>query len=99
MIKIKLSQGAKPGQGGILPGPKVTPEIAAALGVPAWQDCISPARHSAFNIPIELLVFVVEMHQLSGGKHVRFKLTIGHPWEKTVIDNAMVITNKTPDFI
>ncbi|HLS21980.1 MAG TPA: FMN-binding glutamate synthase family protein [Paenalcaligenes sp.] len=99
MIEIKLSQGAKPGQGGILPGPKVTPEIAAARGVPAWQDCISPARHSAFNTPIELLEFVAELRRLSGGKPVGFKLTIGHPWEWFAIAKAMLKTNITPDFI
>ena len=58
MIEVKLSQGAKPGHGGVLPGPKVTPEIAQARGVPAWTDCVSPAAHSAFSTPIELLQFV-----------------------------------------
>src|SRR3546814_20017889 len=81
MIEINLSQGSKPGHGGILPGPKVTPEIAEARGVPVWQDCNSPAKHSAFTTPIELMHFVARLRTLSGGKPVGFKLCIGHPWE------------------
>ena len=99
MIEIKLSQGAKPGQGGILPGAKVTPEIAAAREVPVWQDCLSPAKHSAFSTPIELLEFVAKLRELSGGKPVGFKLTIGHPWEWFSIAKAMLKTGITPDFI
>ncbi len=99
MIEIKLSQGAKPGHGGILPGPKVTPEIAHARGVPAWQDCNSPARHSAFTTPIELMHFIVRLRRLSGGKPVGFKLCIGHPWEWFAIAKAMLKTGITPDFI
>ncbi|NHC61136.1 FMN-binding glutamate synthase family protein [Paenalcaligenes suwonensis] len=99
MIEIKLSQGAKPGQGGILPGAKVTPEIAAAREVPVWQDCLSPAKHSAFSTPIELLEFVAKLRELSGGKPVGFKLTIGHPWEWFAIAKAMLKTGITPDFI
>ncbi len=99
MIEIKLSQGAKPGHGGILPGPKVTPEIAEARGVPAWQDCNSPARHSAFTTPIELMEFVARLRELSGGKPVGFKLCIGHPWEWFAIAKAMLKTGITPDFI
>jgi glutamate synthase domain-containing protein 2 len=99
MIEIKLSQGAKPGHGGILPGPKVTPEIAEARGVPAWQDCNSPAKHSAFTTPIELMHFIVRLRTLSGGKPVGFKLCIGHPWEWFAIAKAMLKTGITPDFI
>lgn len=99
MIEIKLSQGAKPGQGGILPAAKVTPEIAEARGVPAGQDCASPAQHSAFSTPIELLEFVAQLRELSGGKPVGFKLTIGHPWEWFAIAKAMLKTQITPDFI
>ncbi|TGV06489.1 FMN-binding glutamate synthase family protein [Alcaligenaceae bacterium 429] len=99
MIEIKLSQGAKPGQGGILPGAKVTPEIAAAREVPVWQDCLSPAKHSAFSTPVELLEFVSKLRELSGGKPVGFKLTIGHPWEWFAIAKAMLKTGITPDFI
>jgi glutamate synthase domain-containing protein 2 len=99
MIEIKLSQGAKPGHGGVLPGPKVTPEIAAARGVPAFEDCVSPASHSAFSTPIGLLQFVARLRELSGGKPVGFKLAIGHPWEWFAIAKAMLHTGITPDFI
>ncbi|MDT4840842.1 hypothetical protein FQZ97_746760 [compost metagenome] len=99
MIEIKLSQGAKPGHGGVLPGPKVTPEIAAARGVPAGIDCVSPAAHSAFASPMELLQFVARLRELSGGKPTGFKLCIGHPWEWFAIVKAMLKTGITPDFI
>ncbi len=99
MIEIKLSQGAKPGHGGILPGAKVTTEIAAARGVPAWQDCNSPAQHSEFTTPIELMHFIVKLRSLSGGKPIGFKLCIGHPWEWFAIAKAMLKTGITPDFI
>lgn len=99
MIEIKLSQGAKPGHGGMLPAPKVTLEIAAARGVPAWEDCVSPASHSAFDSPIGLMNFIVQLRELSGGKPVGFKLCIGHPWEWFAIAKAMLATGITPDFI
>lgn len=99
MIEIKLSQGAKPGHGGMLPGAKVTAEIARARGVPVGQDCNSPARHSAFGTPIELLEFISRLRRLSGGKPVGFKLCIGHPWEWFGIAKAMLTTGITPDFI
>lgn len=99
MIEVKLSQGAKPGHGGVLPAAKVSPEIAAARGVPMGQDCISPSRHSAFATPIELLQFVEKLRNLSGGKPTGFKLAIGHPWEFFGIAKAMVETKILPDFI
>lgn len=99
MIELKLSQGAKPGHGGVLPGPKVTPEIAEARGVPPWTDCISPAAHPAFSTPIGLLEFVDRLRELSGGKPVGFKLAIGHPWEWFAIAKAMISTGILPDFI
>lgn len=99
LIEIKMSQGAKPGHGGILPGPKVTAEIAAARGVPEGKDCISPSCHSAFTTPIEMMHFIAQLRQLSGGKPVGFKLCIGHPWEWFAIVKAMLATNITPDFI
>ena len=99
MIEIKLSQGAKPGHGGVLPGAKVTPEIAAARGVPVGMDCISPAKHSEFTNPVELLLFVERLRKLSGGKPTGFKLAIGHPWEWFGIAKAMKETGITPDFI
>ena len=99
LIEIKLSQGAKPGHGGILPGPKVTAEIAAARGVPEGKDCISPSSHSAFATPIEMMHFIAKLRKLSGGKPVGFKLCIGHPWEWFAIVKAMLATGVTPDFI
>ncbi len=99
LIEIKMSQGAKPGHGGILPGPKVTAEIAAARGVPVGKDCISPSSHSAFTTPLEMMHFIAQLRQLSGGKPVGFKLCIGHPWEWFAIVKAMLATNITPDFI
>ena len=99
LIEIKLSQGAKPGHGGILPGPKVTAEIAAARGVPEGKDCISPASHSAFSNPVGMMHFIAKLRQLSGGKPVGFKLCIGHPWEWFALVKAMLATNITPDFI
>jgi glutamate synthase domain-containing protein 2 len=99
MIEIKLSQGAKPGHGGVLPGAKVTPEIAAARGVPEGQDCVSPAAHSAFSTPLEMMDFIVRLRDLSEGKPVGFKLCIGHPWEWFGIVRAMLQTGVTPDFI
>jgi glutamate synthase domain-containing protein 2 len=99
MIEIKLSQGAKPGHGGVLPGPKVTPEIAAARGVPVGIDCISPATHSAFSTPIEMMHFIRRLRELSGGKPVGFKLCIGHPWEFMGICKAMLETGILADFV
>ena len=99
MIELKLSQGAKPGHGGVLPGPKVTPEIAAARGVEPWVDCVSPASHSAFATPIEMMHFIERLRTLSGGKPTGFKLCIGHPWEWFAIAKAMLETGITPDFI
>ena len=99
MIELKLSQGAKPGHGGVLPGPKVTPEIAAARGVPIGLDCVSPASHSAFSTPTEMMHFIARLRELSGGKPTGFKLCIGHPWEWFAMVKAMVATGITPDFI
>jgi glutamate synthase domain-containing protein 2 len=99
MIELKLSQGAKPGHGGLLPGPKVTAEIAAARGVPIGVDCVSPAAHSAFSTPLEMMHFIAYLRELSGGKPTGFKLCIGHPWEWFAIVKAMQATGITPDFI
>ncbi|MFA5121155.1 FMN-binding glutamate synthase family protein [Zavarzinia sp.] len=99
MIEIKMSQGAKPGHGGILPAHKVSPEIAEARGVPIGKDCISPARHSAFSTPVEMMQFIAKLRELSDGKPVGFKLCIGHPWEFMGIVKAMLETGVTPDFI
>ncbi|MGQ0620423.1 MAG: FMN-binding glutamate synthase family protein [Panacagrimonas sp.] len=99
MIELKISQGAKPGHGGVLPGAKVSPEIAEARGVPVGVDCISPATHSAFNTPIEMLEFIAKLRELSGGKPTGFKFCLGHPWEFFAICKAMLKTGITPDFI
>ncbi len=99
MVELKLSQGAKPGHGGVLPGPKVTLEIATARGVTPWVDCISPARHSAFSTPVEMMQFIDRLRNLSGGKPTGFKLCIGHPWEWFALAKAMIETGITPDFI
>ena len=99
LIELKLSQGAKPGHGGMLPGPKVSAEIAAARGVPIGVDCISPAAHSAFGTPLALLQFLDRLRTLSGGKPVGFKLCIGHPWEWFALAKAMVESKLLPDFI
>jgi len=99
MVELKLSQGAKPGHGGVLPAPKVSAEIAETRGVPMGVDCISPARHSAFSTPVEMMQFIAMMRKLSGGKPAGFKLCIGHPWEFLAICKAMLETNIYPDFI
>ena len=99
MVELKLSQGAKPGHGGVLPGAKVTEEISLIRGVPMGQDCNSPAFHSCFSTPVGLLEFVAQMRDLSGGKPAGFKLCIDHPWEFMAICKAMVETGIIPDFI
>lgn len=99
MIEIKLSQGAKPGHGGVLPAAKITPEIAKTRGIPMGVDCISPASHSAFSNPIELMDFIKQLRELSGDKPVGIKLCIGHKWEFYSMVKAMMKTGVTPDFI
>ncbi|WP_024868026.1 FMN-binding glutamate synthase family protein [Pseudoxanthomonas suwonensis] len=99
MIEVKLSQGAKPGHGGVLPAAKVSAEIAVTRGVPMGVDCVSPASHAAFDTPLGLLEFVARLRELSGGKPVGFKLAIGHPWEFFGIAKAMVESGILPDFI
>ncbi len=99
MIEVKLSQGAKPGHGGVLPAAKVTAEIARIRDVPLGVDCISPSNHAAFSTPLELLTFLVQLRELSGGKPVGFKLCIGHPEEFMGVVKAMLKTKILPDFI
>jgi len=99
MIELKLSQGAKPGHGGILPGAKVTPEIAEARGIPIGKDCVSPSYHTAFGTPIGLLEFIQKLRELSGGKPVGFKICIGQPHEFYAICKAMLKTGILPDFV
>jgi len=99
MVEIKLSQGAKPGHGGVLPGPKVTEEIAEARGVMVGEDCVSPAAHSSFSTPLELMQFVQQLRALSEGKPVGMKLCIGHPWEWFAIVKARLESGIYPDFV
>ena len=99
MIELKLSQGAKPGHGGILPAKKNTEEIAAIRGVKPGISVLSPPYHKAFNTPIGLLELLQQMRELSGGKPVGFKLCIGHKSEFLAICKAMVKTGIYPDFI
>jgi glutamate synthase domain-containing protein 2 len=99
MTELKLSQGAKPGHGGILPAAKVTAEIAKIRGVPMGQDVLSPPAHAAFSTPIGLLEFLQQMRELSGGKPVGFKLCIGKRREFLAICKAMLATGILPDFI
>ncbi|MFT5431373.1 MAG: glutamate synthase domain-containing protein 2 [Myxococcota bacterium] len=99
LIEIKVSQGAKPGHGGILPASKITPEIARIRNVPLGQDVISPPSHRTFSTPIGLLEWVGQLRQLSGGRPVGFKLCIGKRREFLAICKAMLATGITPDFI
>jgi len=99
MVELKISQGAKPGHGGVLPAAKVSEEIAKIRGVPIGEDCISPARHSAFSTPIEMMQFIAKMRELSGGKPAGFKMCVGHPWEFLGMCKAMLETGIYPDFI
>ena len=99
MVELKLSQGAKPGHGGVLPAAKVSREISETRGVPMGVDCVSPARHSVFSTPAGLLEFIARMREMSGGKPAGFKLAIGHPWEWFAIAKAMQDTGLLPDFI
>jgi len=99
LIELKLSQGAKPGHGGVLPGRKVSHEIAEARGVAVGADCVSPASHPEFSTPTGLIEFVGRLRDLSGGKPVGFKLCIGHRREFMCIVKAMLKTGIVPDFI
>ena len=99
MIELKLSQGAKPGHGGILPKHKITEEISQIRGVPRDRDCISPPTHSTFSNPIEMMHFIQQLRELSNGKPVGFKLCIGQPWQFMSIVKGMLATKIIPDFI
>ncbi|WP_176086059.1 FMN-binding glutamate synthase family protein [Martelella sp. HB161492] len=99
MTEIKLSQGAKPGHGGMLLAAKVTQEIASVRGVPAHENCLSPRSHSAFSTPAQLLEFAAKMRDLSGGKPVGMKFCVGQPHEPFALVKAMHTTGIYPDFI
>jgi glutamate synthase domain-containing protein 2 len=99
LVSLKLSQGAKPGIGGVLPGAKVTKEIAEARGVPQGQKCVSPPSHRVFSTPRELVLFMARMRELSGGKPAGFKLCLGSRADFLGICKAMVAEGVTPDFV
>jgi glutamate synthase domain-containing protein 2 len=99
MISIKISQGAKPGLGGLLPGAKVNAEVAEARGVPIGQTVVSPPAHTAFRTPLELIDFIDELRELSGGKPVGFKICVGSKREFLAICKAMIERQSGPDFI
>ncbi|MEP2096716.1 MAG: FMN-binding glutamate synthase family protein [Paracoccaceae bacterium] len=99
MIELKLSQGAKPGHGGMLPAAKISAEIAEARGIPMGQDCVSPASHSAFSTPVEMMQFLALLREKSLGKPVGLKLCIGHRREFMCMVKAMLETRIAPDFI
>ena len=99
MVEIKLSQGAKPGHGGILPAKKATPEIAKIRNIEPYQAVLSPPYHKAFDTPMGLLRLVQQCQELSGGKPIGFKLCIGHKSEFLAICKAMIETGIRPDFI
>jgi glutamate synthase domain-containing protein 2 len=98
-VSIKLSQGAKPGLGGVLPGAKVSAEIAATRGVPIGQTVVSPPSHTAFGTPLEMMHFIATLRSLSGGKPIGFKLCVGARTEFLSLCKAMLHTGITPDFI
>ena len=99
MTELKISQGAKPGKGGMLPAPKVTEEIARIRAVPPGVDVISPSAHKVFSTPIELLEFLAKMRDLSGGKPVGAKFCVGYPHELMALGKAMLKTGIRPDFL
>ncbi|OYW57097.1 MAG: FMN-binding glutamate synthase family protein [Azorhizobium sp. 32-67-21] len=99
MIEVKLSQGAKPGHGGVLPAAKVTAEISEIRGIPMGEDCISPSRHPSFSTPAQMMEFIASLRELSGGKPVGVKMCVGHPTEVFALVKGMLHTGITPDFI
>lgn len=98
-VSLKLSQGAKPGIGGVLPAPKVSPEIASVRGVPVHEKCVSPARHQEFDTPTGLIRFIAQMRELCGGKPVGIKLCVGSRIEVLALCKAMIEVGTAPDFI
>lgn len=99
MIEIKISQGAKPSHGGLLPAAKVSAEIARVRGIPMGEDCISPPMHKTFNTPVGLCQFIARLREITGGKPIGFKLCIGRHRDFMGICKAMLETGITPDFI
>nr|WP_303649678.1 FMN-binding glutamate synthase family protein [Asticcacaulis machinosus] len=99
MIELKLSQGAKPGHGGVLPKNKITGEIARTRLIDRTKDCVSPAAHPEFSTPREMMHFIADLRELSGGKPIGLKLAVGHRTEFLALVKAMLATGVTPDFI
>ncbi len=99
LVSLKLSQGAKPGIGGVLPASKVTREIAEARDVPQGQKCVSPSYHRVFSTPRELVLFLARMRELAGGKPTGFKLCVGSRSDVLGICKAMLAEDVTPDFV
>ncbi len=99
MVEIKISQGAKPSHGGLLPAAKITAEIAEIRGIEMGKDCLSPPAHTAFSTPKELLQFITQLRELSGGKPVGFKLCVGIRSQFLAICKAMLEMDVYPDFI
>lgn len=99
MAELKISQGAKPGIGGVLPGAKVSLEIARLRGVPEGKPCVSPSRHSVFSTPAGLIEFIVEMRELSGGKPAGFKMCVGSMIDVLSVCKAIQKVGAAPDFI
>ena len=98
-VSLKLSQGAKPGIGGVLPGAKVTAEIAKTRGVPQGEKCVSPPTHKVFTTPVQLIEFIARMRELSGGKPAGFKLCVGSRIDVLAICKAILEVGTGPDFI
>lgn len=98
-INIKLSQGAKPGLGGVMPAAKVTPEIADIRGVPVGVKCISPSHHTEFSTPRELIEFVARLREMANGRPTGFKFCVGQESEFLGICKAMLEMEVYPDFI
>ena len=98
-VSLKLSQGAKPGIGGVLPAAKVSAEIAEIRGVPQGKKCVSPSSHRVFSTPTGLIEFIARMRELAGGKPTGFKLCVGTRIDVLAICKAMLEVGTTPDFI
>ena len=98
-VSLKLSQGAKPGIGGVLPAAKVNAEIAQTRSIPEGVKCVSPSAHKVFTTPIELIEFIARMRELSGGKPAGFKLCVGSRTDVLAICKAMLEVGTAPDFI
>lgn len=99
MVSLKLSQGAKPGLGGVMPGAKVTPEIANIRGVSVGVDCVSPPNHAVFSTPIEMMEFLARFRELAGGKPTGIKLCVGRKTEFLAMVKAMLASEIYPNFV